>query len=94
MRASLVSLKNREDLVNGFPMFLAKETPNHLLIHCQLAMRVWMAVLNRFAVNWVMPRIVSELFHQWRITGSLKCQKVLWNLSLIAGCWKLMAGKK
>lgn len=30
-----------------------------------------------------------ELFNQWRFTSSRKCQKVLWKLSLFAGCWKI-----
>lgn len=81
--------------MNLHPMCLAEEEGlNYLLIHCHFAMRVWALILNRFGMSWVMPCTVSELFHQWRIASSMRQLKVLWNLSLFGGCWKLWLERK
>ena len=51
--------------VNGCPMCLKEEeTTHYLLIHCQYAYKVWMALLNFFDMNWVMPKNVDDLFFQ------------------------------
>lgn len=77
-------------IVNGCSMCLnAEETSNHLFIHCRFARRVWSAIFRRFGVTWVMLCSISDLFLQWRVTGTLMRWKILWHLSLFAGVCKI-----
>lgn len=77
-------------LVIGCPKCLANEETNtHLLIHCSYATCVWGAILNRYGIFWVIPRSIAKLFNQWRFGCGTPHQKVLWNLSLFVGIWKL-----
>lgn len=70
---TLDKLETRKHIiVNGCPLCLTdEETVNHLLIHSSFATRIWSSVLYRFGVQWVMPRIISELFQQWKITCNI-----------------------
>lgn len=70
---TLDELETRKHIiVNGCPLCLTdEETANHLLIHSSFATRIWSFVLYRFGVQWVMPRIISELFQQWKITCNI-----------------------
>lgn len=82
-------------IVNGCPMSLSdEETVNPLLIHCQFAWRVWNKVFARFGLLWVMPKIVSELFIQWRINNATKLRNIFSKLSLCAGSWKIWMEKQ
>lgn len=57
-------------IVNGCPLYLVDaESPNHLFIHCSFSMKVWVGILCRFGLCWVMPHLFSELFWQWRLYG-------------------------
>ena len=47
----------------SWPMCLEdEETVHHLMIHCHFAHRVWSILLEMFGMEWVMPRIVEDLF--------------------------------
>lgn len=55
-------------IVNECPMCLKDDEMVHrVLIHCDFAHRVWIAVIHMFDMKWVMPRIVEDLFIQWRL---------------------------
>lgn len=76
--------------MNGCPMCLVEEEiANHLLLHCGLVMKVWAAILKIFWMSWIMLRSVSDLLCQWRTQGKLASKRILWNLSLYAGLWKI-----
>eukprot|EP00268_Persea_americana_P009584 TRINITY_DN13833_c0_g1_i1.p1 TRINITY_DN13833_c0_g1~~TRINITY_DN13833_c0_g1_i1.p1 ORF type:complete len:152 (+),score=17.53 TRINITY_DN13833_c0_g1_i1:3-458(+) len=66
-----------------------EEGMRHLLIHCQFAYRVWMAVINMFEMQWVMPRSVADLFIQWRLRCKFFRAWILWQSIFYAPLWKL-----
>jgi hypothetical protein len=37
------------------------ESIDHLLIHCEVAKKLWSSILKMFAIDWVMPRRVRDL---------------------------------
>lgn len=77
-------------IVNGYLMCLeAKETVHHLLIHCQSAYRVWMVIINMFEMEWVMPRIIEDLFLQQCFGCKCVQGKILWKSMLYATLSKL-----
>ena len=55
---------------------------HQLMIHCHFAFRVWTAAINLFDFEWVMPRTVEDLFHQWGLRCKFVRGKILWK-------WKL-----
>ena len=77
-------------IVNVCLMFLKdEESVHHLTIHCPFDYRVWIAILDKFVMQWVMPRAFDDLFHQWRFGCKYICGKILWKLVLYATLWKL-----
>lgn len=69
-----------------------------MLIHCHFAIKPWAVILKRFEMTSVMPRKVSELFHQWRITSSMKRQheatKVVVEFVHVCRLLKVVVGEK
>lgn len=70
-------LQNRRQIiVNGGPSCLAEEeTASHLLLHCNLAPRVWATILLRFGISWVM-HLCQELSKSYMLNGGLKAAQV------------------
>lgn len=53
-------------IVNWCPMCLRdEETVHHLLIHRVFAYSVWITLIARLDMQWVMPWSVEDLFQQW-----------------------------
>lgn len=50
-----------------------------LLLHCQVATRLWSVVLSLFGTQWVMPNTVKEALHSWvcRRGGEVKGLEVV-----------------
>ena len=72
-------------IVNEYPMCLKdEELVHHLTIHCPFAYRVWIAILDMFGMQWVMPRAVDDLFLQWRFGCKYICSRILRKLVLYA----------
>jgi hypothetical protein len=56
------------------------ETPDHLLLHCDIARDLWNLVFRMFGVEWVMPRRVVELLACWKRRFSQNDLNVVWNV--------------
>jgi hypothetical protein len=41
------------------------ESIDHLLIHCEVARKLWSSILNLLGVEWVMSRWVIGLLSNW-----------------------------
>ena len=77
-------------IVNGCPICLKdEESVHHLMIHCPFPNRVGIDILDMFGMQWVMPRAVDDLFHQWRFGCKYIHRRILWKLVLYGTLWKL-----
>lgn len=65
-----------------------EESVHHLMIHYLFSSGVWIAILAMFGIQWVMPKIVDYLFHQWQSRYKYGHGKFLWKLVLYATLWK------
>ena len=55
------------------------ETVAHLLLHCEMAYRLWSFVFITFGLSWVIPRSIPDLlFDWWNWLGKHSSQ--IWNL--------------
>ena len=55
------------------------ETVAHLLLHCEMAYRIWSFVFITFDLSWVVPRSIPDLlFGWWNWLGKHSSQ--IWNL--------------
>jgi hypothetical protein len=45
------------------------ESVDHLLIHCEVATRIWHYMFTLFGIEWVMPQKVLDLFACWNHVG-------------------------
>ena len=55
------------------------ETVDHLLLHCEMAHRLWSFALKSFDLSWVIPRSIPDLlFGWWNWLGKHLSQ--IWNL--------------
>ena len=43
-----------------------RESVDHLLLHCPIALKLWSMVLGLFGVCWVMPKFVVDLLARWQ----------------------------
>ena len=41
------------------------ETVDHLLLHCEMAYRLWSFVFITFGLSWVIPRLIPDLLFGW-----------------------------
>ena len=41
------------------------ETVDHLLLHCEMAYRLWSFVFKTFGLSWVIPRSIPDLLFGW-----------------------------
>ena len=65
------------------------EMVNHLFLQCSIAQRVWMYILQKFNVSWVLPQDVNHLIEGDFMVGRDKRTKLLWSLVLHVGFWTL-----
>lgn len=70
-----------------------EEMANHLLIHCNFVCSVWVALLGRFDMHWVMPWSVAEHFQQWFFRCQFVRCRILWKFMVYATFWKLWLEK-
>ena len=55
------------------------ESVDHLLLHCEMAYRLWSFVFITFGLSWVVPRSIPNLlFGWWNWLGKHSSQ--IWNL--------------
>lgn len=61
------SSKSKKEMITYVSWcFMCKSLGNdvdYLLLHCQVANRLWRAILNLFGVQWVMSGIVKAVLH-------------------------------
>ena len=63
-----------------------EETVDHLLLHCEMAYRLWNFVFRTFGLPWVIPRsILDLLFGWWNWLGKHLSQ--IWNLVPLCILW-------
>jgi hypothetical protein len=55
------------------------ESVDHLLLHCEVARALWIAIFSRFSLSWVMPLRVVDLFACWW-TGGRSRSAVVWKM--------------
>ena len=63
------------------------ESINHLFLHCPLVYRVWIAVIQKFKVSWVLPQDVNQLIEGPFMVGREKKTKLMWSLAIHAILW-------
>ena len=62
------------------------ETVDHLLLHCEMAHRLWCFALKSFGSSWVIPRSIPNLlFGWWNWLG--KHSSKIWNLVSLCILW-------
>ena len=62
------------------------ETVDHLLLHCEMAYRLWNFVFKYFGLSWVIPRSIPDLlFGWWNWLGKHSSQ--IWNLVPLCILW-------
>ena len=62
------------------------ETVDHLLLHCEMAHRLWSFALITFGLSWVIPRSIPDLlFGWWNWVGKHSSQ--IWNLVPLCILW-------
>ena len=62
------------------------ETVAHILLHCEMAYRIWSFVFITFGLSWVVPRsIIDLLFGWWNWLGKHSSQ--IWNLVPLCIFW-------
>ena len=62
------------------------ETVDHLLLHCEIAHRLWCFALKSFGLAWVIPRSIPDLlFGWWNWLGKHSSQ--IWNLVPLCIFW-------
>lgn len=55
-------------IVSAYPLCLqASEETNHFLIHCPFSYAVWVSVLQKLDVLWVMSSTVASLSFAWTL---------------------------
>jgi hypothetical protein len=65
------------------------ESIDHLLIHCEVARKLWSSILNMFGVDWVMPRRVIDLLISWRGQAGHGTIMEVWRLAPLCLMWCL-----
>jgi hypothetical protein len=63
------------------------ESIDYLLLHCELAIDLWVLVFCLFGIDWVMPKWVVELLASWR--GQFGCHHNLeaWRMASLFVMW-------
>jgi hypothetical protein len=65
----ILTLDNLRNMIVVYWCYMCKmsvESIDCLLLHCEVAIELWILIFHFFKVEWVMPRIVIELLAYWR----------------------------
>jgi hypothetical protein len=62
------------------------ETEDHLLLHCELATKLWVFVFKTFGIFWVIPASVVVLLLGWQNWFG-KHSSEIWNLVPLCLMW-------
>nr|XP_016514716.1 PREDICTED: uncharacterized protein LOC107831463 [Nicotiana tabacum] len=62
------------------------ENADHLLLHCQVATRLWRMALNLFGLEWVMSGTVKEALLSWAHSRGKRTPRA-WILAPLAIMW-------
>ena len=65
------------------------EDANHILMHCNVAWRLWCNMLNKAGCSWVMPGSLFSFLEQWPYILSLASNRKLWSLIGYLILWEL-----
>ncbi|XP_026451805.1 uncharacterized protein LOC113352163 [Papaver somniferum] len=65
------------------------ESQEHLLLHCKVAYKTWMAVMPKTHWAWVFPETMYSLAHSWSHSSLSSNGKVVWDLIPSAIVWIL-----
>ena len=77
-------VKRGQSLVNQCCLSCcARESMNHLLLHCKYAHALWCEVFLMFGIQWVMPKTVTFLLYGWRNWFG-EHLSTIWNM--VQGC--------
>ena len=63
-----------------------EETVDHLLLHCEMAHRLWSFALKSFDLSWVIPRSIPDLLFGWW-NWLEKHLSQIWNLVPLCILW-------
>ena len=56
------------------------ESPDHILLHCKVALELWDLVFVLFGVQWVMPRTVLDLLSSWQGPSGSRRTTMVWRV--------------
>ena len=62
------------------------ETVDYLLLHCEMAYRLWSFVFITFGLSWVIPRSIPDLLFGWW-NWLRKYLSQIWNLVPLCILW-------
>lgn len=65
------------------------EFVDHLLLHCEIAKKLWTTCFKAFGIQWVMPRSVQQLLYSWWCKSKNKEALVIWKLVPHATLWAI-----
>ncbi len=63
------------------------ESPNHLLLHCEMAQSLWSMVFCLFGVVWVMPGSVVEVLASWMGCFRKSLHADVWGAAPLCVMW-------
>ena len=63
------------------------ESVDHLLIHCEVATRLWHYIFTLFGIEWVMPQRVLDLLACWNQMGGRDISRVIWRMVPLCVIW-------
>ncbi|KAG2705295.1 hypothetical protein I3760_05G045600 [Carya illinoinensis] len=63
------------------------ESVDHLLLHCEVARRLWNEVFSRLDLGWVMPETVVGALASWTVLRGNNQIKALWKMIPICIMW-------
>jgi hypothetical protein len=63
------------------------ESVDHLLLHCEVAARLWNYVFTLFGVEWVMPRSFLDVLACWNWMGGRDISKAIWRMVPLCVTW-------
>ncbi|KAG5551755.1 hypothetical protein RHGRI_009990 [Rhododendron griersonianum] len=66
-----------------------EETPNHLLLLCNGARRVWNDMMAWWHIAWVCPPTLKTLFLYWDDSAFKNFEKVCWQATFYAAVWTI-----
>jgi hypothetical protein len=65
------------------------ESIDHVLLHCEVASKVWNMVCQLFGIMWVMPGSLKECLGSWRAQGGNRTILQIWRMAPLCVMWCL-----